>query len=135
MLLYSYTVYSYTLYSENVYKVVINMNLNKFLPLTETMYYILLSLLNPLHGYGIMQRVEQLSDSHVKIAAGTLYGALENLVKQKLIEIIKTEGDDRRKVYKLTTLGLEILTMEYERMKKLTSLSKDLLEVLNNENV
>ena len=43
--------------------------------LTEGVYYILLSLMEPMHGYGIMQNVEQLSKGRVKLAPGTLYGA------------------------------------------------------------
>ena len=48
--------------------------------LTEAVYYILLSLVQPLHGYGIMQNVEQLSGGRVKLAAGTLYGAINTLL-------------------------------------------------------
>jgi len=44
--------------------------------LTEAVYYILLSLLTPRHGYGIMQNAELLSAGRVKLAAGTLYGAI-----------------------------------------------------------
>ena len=55
------------------------MNLNKYLPMTETTYYIMLSILEPLHGYGIMQQVKSYSNNLVDIAPGTLYGALENL--------------------------------------------------------
>lgn len=57
------------------------MKRNKHLPLTETTYYILLALLEPAHGYHIMQKVEDMSDGDVKIAAGTMYGAIENLLK------------------------------------------------------
>lgn len=49
-------------------------------PLTEAVYYILLSLTEPLHGYGIMQKAEQLSSGRVRLAAGTLYGALNTLL-------------------------------------------------------
>ncbi|MCQ8255933.1 PadR family transcriptional regulator, partial [Streptococcus suis] len=59
------------------------MTRNKHLPLTETTYYILLALLEPAHGYNIMQKVEDMSDGDVKIAAGTMYGAIENLLKLK----------------------------------------------------
>ena len=45
-------------------------------PLTEAVYYILLSLTEPLHGYGIKQKAEQLSSGRVRLAAGTLCGAL-----------------------------------------------------------
>ena len=47
--------------------------------LTESTYYILLSLWTPQHGYGIMQQTEQLSGERVRLAAGTLYGALNAL--------------------------------------------------------
>jgi DNA-binding PadR family transcriptional regulator len=103
------------------------MNLNKFLPMTETTYYILLSLLAPLHGYGIMQQVKELSRGSVELAPGTLYGALENLKKQKLIDLVSDANESRRKIYSLTELGREVLALEYERMQTLISISTPLL--------
>ncbi|PKO19103.1 MAG: PadR family transcriptional regulator [Chloroflexi bacterium HGW-Chloroflexi-10] len=103
------------------------MNLNKFLPMTETTYYIMLSLLVPLHGYGIMQQVRELSRGNVELAPGTLYGALENLKKQKLIVPVSEDGESRRKTYLLTDLGREVLTLEYERMQSLISVSTPIL--------
>ncbi|MHB8063339.1 MAG: PadR family transcriptional regulator [Ruminiclostridium sp.] len=91
------------------------MNLNKFLPLTETTFYIMFSLIEPSHGYAIMQNVEQLSGNKVKVAAGTLYGAVEKLTKQKLIKSVEND-DKRRKVYVLTTEGKDVLKLEIERM-------------------
>ena len=52
------------------------------LALTESTYYILLSLYHPQHGYGIMQQTEQLSGGRVRLAAGTLYGALNALCEK-----------------------------------------------------
>ena len=52
--------------------------------LTEAVYYILLSLTDPLHGYGIMQNVEKLSGGRVRLAAGTLYGAINTLLEKRL---------------------------------------------------
>ena len=49
--------------------------------LTEAVYYILLSLMEPMHGYGIMQNVEQLSGGRVRLAPGTLYGAINTLLE------------------------------------------------------
>lgn len=92
------------------------MNILKNLPLTETTYYILLALRESGHGYAIMQKVEELSGGKVRIAAGTMYGALENLTKQKLIEVIPSE-DPRRKVYLITEDGRTVLSMEVERLK------------------
>lgn len=104
------------------------MNYNKFLPLTETTFYIMLSLTEPSHGYAVMQKVEQLSDNKVKIAAGTLYGAFENLVRQKLIRAVATE-DTRRKVYVLTEEGMEVLKLEIQRLKHLVSISVNVADV------
>lgn len=103
------------------------MNLNKLLPLSETTFYIMLSLVEPSHGYAIMQNVEQLSENKVKVAAGTLYGAVENLIKQKLIKSVENE-DKRRKVYVLTDEGRDVLKLEIERMKHLIAISQDLIK-------
>lgn len=110
------------------------MNYNKLLPLTETTFYIMLSLVEPSHGYAIMQNVEQLSHNKVKVAAGTLYGAIENLLKQKLIVEVKSE-DKRRRVYMLTPEGNELLKLEIERLKHLISISENLVLGGNHENI
>ena len=104
------------------------MNRDKNLPLTETIYYILLALLKPAHGYMIMQEVEELSNQQVRLAAGTLYGAIENLMKQKLIMPIESE-DKRRKVYIITEKGKEILSLDYERMKHMLKITKSSLNL------
>lgn len=102
------------------------MNRDKNLPLTETTYYILLALLEPAHGYIIMQKVEELSDFQVRIAAGTLYGAIENLLKLNLIQSVKSE-DSRRKVYVITERGKEVLLLDLERMQHMVGVTKNLL--------
>lgn len=102
------------------------MNRDKNLPLTETTYYILLALLEPAHGYVIMQKVEELSEYQVKIAAGTLYGAIENLLKLNLIQSVKSE-DSRRKVYVITESGKEVLLLDLERMQHMVNITKNLL--------
>ena len=60
--------------------------------LTEAVYYILLSLLEPLHGYGIIQNVEQLSGGRVRLAAGTLYGAINTLLEKDWITALTGEA-------------------------------------------
>lgn len=100
------------------------MNLNNYLPLTETTFYIMLSLAEPGHGYVIMQRVEELSAGNVRIAAGTMYGAIENLTKQKLIESVPTE-DKRRKVYQLSDKGRSVLKLEVERLNHLVKVAQE----------
>ena len=87
--------------------------------LTETTYYILLSLYKTLQGYGIMQRAAELSGGRVRLAAGTLYGALNALVDKGWIALLPGEG--RKKEYKLTPKGLEILKKELARLRELVA--------------
>lgn len=94
-----------------------------FLPLTETTFYILLALTDSGHGYLIMQKVEDLSDGQVRIAAGTMYGAIENLQKRKLIQSVPCE-DKRRKTYLITDLGKEVRHLEIDRLKRLLNAAK-----------
>lgn len=88
---------------------------NKYLPLTEATYYIMLSLIEPLHGYGVMQNVEQISRGTVKVGPGTLYGAFSTLEKEKLI--LKIKEEDRRKSYVLTPKGKQVLLGQIERLE------------------
>lgn len=89
------------------------------LALTESTYYILLSLLSPQHGYGIMQRTEEMSRGRVRLAAGTLYGALNALCDKGWIIQLPVEDGSRRKDYRLTEKGRAVLTREVERLREL----------------
>ena len=73
--------------------------------LTEAVYYILLSLIQPLHGYGIMQNVEMLSGGRVRLAAGTLYGAINTMLEKGWIRALRGEKDSRKKEYVITDWG------------------------------
>lgn len=97
-----------------------------FLPLTQATYYILISLTEPLHGYGVMQKVEEMSGGDVRLGPGTLYGALSKLEKDKAIE--KLDGDGRRKVYQLSDFGKELIRLDYLRMAKTLEASKPYLK-------
>ncbi len=85
----------------------------KYLPLTESTTYILLALSEPLHGYGVMQKVETMSQGTVKIGPGTLYGAFSNLEKEGLI--VKVDEIKRRKSYGLTEKGKMLLKEHIRR--------------------
>jgi len=87
--------------------------------LTESTYYILLSLYKPLHGYGIMQRTAELSGGRVRLAAGTLYGALNAMVDKGWITLLPGEG--RKKEYRLTPRGLAVLEKELARLRELVA--------------
>ena len=101
-------------------------------PLTEAVYYILLSLTEPLHGYGIMQKAEQLSSGRVRLAAGPLYGALNTLLEKGWIAAGPQEG--RQKRYQLTPQGREALLGELDRLRELVANGETLLGGKNDEN-
>ncbi len=85
--------------------------------LTEPMYYILLSLLQDNHGYGIMQMVEELTEGRVAIGAGTLYSLLGRFEREEIIYQVAEEN--RRKIYHITERGESLLKEEYERLNHL----------------
>ncbi len=87
--------------------------------LTEAVYYILLALTRPLHGYGIMQKVEELSGGRVRLAAGTLYGALNALTGKGWIEALPGEAASRKKEYIITKVGLNAAQQELVRLQEL----------------
>ena len=87
--------------------------------LTEAVYYILLSLHSPLHGYGIMQKVEALSNGRVKLAAGTLYGAISSMLEKGWIKALPGEASSRKKEYEITESGKMIAKNELLRLREL----------------
>jgi len=87
--------------------------INHYLPLSESTAYILLALSTPLHGYGVMQKVEVMSEGTVKIGPGTLYGAFSTLENECLI--MKVGEEERRKIYVLTDKGRELLKEHVRR--------------------
>lgn len=95
--------------------------------LTEGVYYILLSLNTPMHGYGIMQNVELLSGGRVRLAAGTLYGAINTMLERGWIQSLPGETDSRRKEYQLTSAGRSVLQEEIQRLDELLSNGKRIL--------
>jgi DNA-binding PadR family transcriptional regulator len=90
----------------------------KYLPLTESTFYILLALVEPLHGYGVMQKVESISEGTVRMGPGTLYGAFITLEKEKLI--VKVGEEERRKSYTLTNMGKRVLREQINRLSVMT---------------
>ncbi len=87
--------------------------------LTEAVYYILLSLFEPLHGYGIMQKVEQLSRGRVRLAAGTLYGAINTLLEKRWIRALPEESNSRKKEYVILEEGRQAVLSEISRLREL----------------
>ena len=96
-------------------------------PMTEAMYYILLALLRPGHGYGMMQRIKDLSGGRLEMGPGTLYGVLSRMNREGWIVLTGEEG--RRKNYAITQAGKAALLTEYERIKRLAADGRLLEEV------
>lgn len=96
--------------------------------LTEAVYYILLALIEPLHGYGIMQRTATLSNGRLYLSAGTLYGALSTLMEKGWIEQIETPADSRKKQYIITATGRQVVEQELLRLNELVTNGKSILK-------
>lgn len=97
--------------------------------LTEAVFYILLSLFQPLHGYGIMQNVKELSDERVNLGAGTLYGALNTLLEKGWIKGIEGEKDSRKKEYIVTKTGKDIINWELKRLEELLMNGRNIVDM------
>lgn len=97
--------------------------------LTEAVFYILLALVEPMHGYGIMQQTAALSNDRVRLSAGTLYGALASLLEKGWIEQLPEEG--RKKDYRITPAGREVLEQELSRLAELLENGRNVLNIQN----
>jgi DNA-binding PadR family transcriptional regulator len=102
------------------------MDAQEYLPLTETSFFILVSLATaPKHGYAIMKEVEALSEARVVLATGTLYSALRRMLDDGWIERLEDNSvitGRERKLYQLTENGRRILDAEIDRLRKLIGL-------------
>lgn len=88
-------------------------------PLTEAVYYILLALHTPMHGYGIMQFTKEISNGRMNLGPGTLYGAIKTMLEKEWIQAIETEADSRKKEYEVTPVGKKVVQNEMERLQEL----------------
>jgi DNA-binding PadR family transcriptional regulator len=93
--------------------------MNENIVLTEAVFYTLLALHLPLHGYGIMQETEKMSNGRLKLSAGTLYGALSSMLEKGWIKSLPGEEESRRKEYQITELGKSIVKGEMARLEEL----------------
>lgn len=101
----------------------------KSVALTEVTLYILLSLYTPKHGYGIMQFVEEETNGRLSLGPGTLYGAITTLSKKGWIELIKEEGNKKKKIYLISDLGKSIVENELNRLRDLLSTANKIIEM------
>ncbi len=89
----------------------------RFIPMSETMFYILLSLQEERHGYGIMLYVKELTKGRIVLGAGTIYQSLGKLEGDKLIQ--QTSETERKKYYVMTETGRQILLEEASRIREI----------------
>lgn len=90
------------------------------IPLTEAFFYILLSVREPNHGYGIIQEVTEITENRVVLGPGTLYGAINSLLSKKMIKLYSEDKESRRKKeYLITDKGKEIFALEVGRLNEL----------------
>lgn len=94
-----------------------------YVPMTETAFFILLCLQKPNHGYGIVQKVEKMTNGAIRLTPGTMYGSLSKMEKDKVIRFIREE--DKRKIYQITELGLEVLQIELKRIERLYQIAQE----------
>ena len=95
--------------------------------LTEAVYYILLALHIPMHGYGIMQFVKEISNERVNLGPGTLYGAINTMLGKGWIRALTSEGDSRKKEYEITETGRNVVEEEIKRLEELISNGKRII--------
>jgi DNA-binding PadR family transcriptional regulator len=91
--------------------------LKKYIPMTETAFYILLSLTKPRHGYGIVKHVEEVTSSRILLGSGTVYGTLTKMQKDGIITVFADE--ERKTVYEVTEVGKKLIIAEITRIKEL----------------
>lgn len=94
--------------------------MEKNIPLTEVVFYILLAVRRPNHGYGIIQEVEKLTGGRVVLGPGTLYGAIQTLEKKGWIRVYSVDTESRKKKeYIITDLGRAVFEEERRRLGEL----------------
>lgn len=105
-------------------------DIDHLLPLTPAMFHILLALADQeRHGYGIMQEVARMTRQRIQMGPGTLYGSIKRLLEAHLIEEsderpVPELDDERRRYYRLTSLGRRVLAAEAQRLSELMDIAR-----------
>ncbi|MGL4337565.1 MAG: PadR family transcriptional regulator [Turicibacter sp.] len=95
--------------------------------LTEVTFFILLSLYEPKHGYAIMQFVEEETMGRLVLGAGSLYGAINSLLKKKWIEPYGADNG-RKKEYIITSLGKQTAQQEVNRLNEILKIANQMMK-------
>jgi DNA-binding PadR family transcriptional regulator len=100
------------------------------LPLTVPVFQILLSLSDrDLHGYAVIQDIRERTAGEVQLTASTLYAAIKRLLESRLIEEVDTrpgpeDDDPRRRYYRITTPGLDVVRLEAARLERAVKMAR-----------
>ncbi len=95
------------------------------LPLSASSFFVLFALADgEKHGYRIMQEIDTLSNGKVHMGPATLYTTIQKFVDQSLIEEVRTRTSDRRRTYRLTRLGKQLLQAEFHRQQDVLQLAR-----------
>lgn len=101
---------------------------SKYLPLSETTFYTMVCLVEPMHGYALMQKAKEISQGTVQIGAGTLYTIFSTLEKEALIKMVSEA--DRRKTYMLTAKGKQVLLQQIYHLQIMAENGQSAVELL-----
>ncbi|OMC74111.1 PadR family transcriptional regulator [Paenibacillus odorifer] len=96
--------------------------------LTDTAFYILLSLVEAKHGYLIMKSIETMTNNQFSIGPASMYTTIKKLLAAEFIELYKEEEDDKRKTYIATEKGIGLLRKEVERRKGMIRHAEQILK-------
>jgi DNA-binding PadR family transcriptional regulator len=96
--------------------------------LTDTSYYILLSLMEAKHGYLIMKTIEQMTNNRFSIGPASLYTTIKKLVKAELIEELKQQDAQNKKTYVTTESGIQLLKKEVQRRREMVQHAEDIFK-------
>lgn len=113
-----YCIYRYMIYWRLI-------DLDNSTPLTEALFYILLAVRTPNHGYGIIQNVSEMTDGRVILGPGTLYGAINSMLTKGWISLYSEDKESRKKKeYLITNIGKEVFQNEVKRLNELIKNAK-----------
>jgi DNA-binding PadR family transcriptional regulator len=101
--------------------------------ISPSLFNFLLVLINPLHGYQIMQEVKRASGGELTMGAGTCYGLIARCLQEKLIVLV--EEVDRKKIYQITAKGRTMLQDEIDRLQKQLTMTKTYLGDIYDQSI
>ncbi len=102
--------------------------------LTDTAYYILLSLVDANHGYLIMKRIEEMTDNHFSIGPASMYTTIKKLLTANLIQLLD-DDDVKRKTYIATDKGIQLLKKDVQRRREMVLHAEEIFKRKGEGNI